>query len=271
MSEQQAAPYPFPAVWACAWGEDLLGYWQVFEVTGVRQVVRWIPPGQFMMGSPSDEPERKDNEVQHLVTLTRGFWLADTACSQALWQAVMGDNPSHFQDDPHNPVEQVSWDDVQQCLQRLNRLVPELAAGLPTEAQWEYACRAGTTTPFWWGDQITTDQANYDGSAYAGGKQGKGRGKTMPVCSFAPNPWGLYQMHGNVDEWCQDRWQEGYDIAQTVDPIVPVIGHMRVLRGGSWSVLAGGLRSAYRLGSGPGVRSRDLGFRMAPGQAARTG
>ncbi|MER2517239.1 MAG: formylglycine-generating enzyme family protein, partial [Candidatus Accumulibacter phosphatis] len=179
----------------------------------IRQRCRWIEAGHFRMGSPADEPAHLENEAQHEVTLSRGFWLADTACTQALWQAVTGANPSEFQDDVRNPVENVSWRDVQAFLSELNRRMPGLQARLPSEAEWEYACRAGTTTPFSFGDDISPEQVNYNGdSPYAGGEKGLNREKTVPVGSLPANPWGLYEMHGNVWEWCAD-WYGDYPTA----------------------------------------------------------
>ncbi|HNO60224.1 MAG TPA: formylglycine-generating enzyme family protein, partial [Plasticicumulans sp.] len=208
----EAARWPetFPPPFADAWGDDRYGLWAEFViVTGhgsAVQRLRWIEPGTFLMGSPDNEPERLNNEgPQHLVTLTRGFWLADTACTQGLWQAVTGGNPSQFKDDPQNPVEQVSWNDVQKFLRALEGLLPGIEACLPSEAQWEYACRAGTTTPFSFGTQVTPAQVNYDGNfPYADGKKGEDRGRTVPVKSLPANDWGLYEMHGNVWEWCAD-------------------------------------------------------------------
>jgi sulfatase modifying factor 1 len=198
------------------------------------------------MGSPPDEPERYEDEVQHEVTLSRGFWLADTACTQAFWQAVTGSNPSGFKDDPRNPVEQVSWDDVQAFIAELERRLPGLPVRLPTEAEWEYACRAGTTTPFSFGENITPELVNYDGNyPYAGGEKGLYRQKTVPVASLPANPWGLYEMHGNVWEWCAD-WYGDYPTEPQVDPQGPQTGDDRVLRGGSWSYIGGYVRSAYR-------------------------
>ena len=196
-------PPHFPAAWASAYGEDSFGLWQAFEVAGVRQVMRWIPPGRFLMGSPADEPGRDDNEPQHPVRLTQGFWMADTACTQALWGAVMdGANPSHFKDDPQNPVEWVSWTDaVDEFLPRLNAQLPGLQASLPTEAQWEYACRAEApaNTPFWFGRQISSEQVNFDGkNPLPGGKKSAYRQRTVTVTALPCNGWGLYQMHGNV-------------------------------------------------------------------------
>jgi formylglycine-generating enzyme len=259
-------PNPFPALWASEWGEDEFGLWMALIFQGVRQVFRWILPGTFLMGSPKSEPKRYGDETQHPVTLTQGYWLADTACTQALWQAVMGENPAYFKDDANNPVEQVSWNSAQEFIARLNSLLPELEARLPTGAQWEYACRAGTTTPFSFGKNITPEQVNYHGRyPYAGGKKGSFREKTVPVKSLPPNPWGLYEMHGNVWEWCND-WFSDYPSAPVIDPVGPSNGAYRVLRGGSWKNDGRDVRSAYRYWDEPDDRHDDLGFRLSLGQ-----
>ena len=194
-------PDDFPAPWANAWGEDDQGLWMAFVYKGVRHAFRWIPPGRFLMGSPKDEPERESNgadETQHEVILTLGFWLGETPVTQALWEAAMGENPSRFKG-AERPVEQVSWEDAQRFITRLNGERDDLLLRLPSEAEWEYACRAGTTTPLWFGQTITTDQANYDGNyPYAGGAKGELRGETVEVKALPANDWGLYQMHGNV-------------------------------------------------------------------------
>jgi formylglycine-generating enzyme len=263
-------PNPFPALWAGEWGEDEFGLWMVLTFQGVRQVFRWILPGTFLMGSPKSEPERYDDETQHPVTLTQGYWLADTACTQALWEAVMGENPAYFKDDANNPVERVSWDDVQQFIDKLNGLIPTLNARLPTEAQWEYACRAGTTTPFSFGKNITPEQVNYNGNyPYAGGKEGLYRKKTVPVKSLPLNPWGLFEMHGNVWEWCSDWFVSDYPTESVVDPEGPPSGASRVLRGGSWDDFGRYVRSAHRIRHQPGYRSA-VGFRLSLGQVAST-
>ena len=260
-------PDVFPPPWASEWEEDAeWGLAATLNLNGVKQIFRWIQPGTFMMGSPKGEVDRLDSEARHEVTLTRGYWLADTACTQALWQAVMGDNPSHFNDDLTNPVEQVSWDDVQTFLDRLNELVPGLAADLPSEAQWENACRAGTTTPFSFGKKITPEQVNYDGNhPYADGKKGPYRARTVSVKSLPPNPWGLYEMHGNVLEWCAD-WHGDYPEGPQIDPSGPPEGVLRVLRGGSWYNFGRHCRAAFRFRALPGNRINYLGFRLAPGQ-----
>jgi formylglycine-generating enzyme len=266
MEHSEGFPAEFPAAWASDWGEDAYGLWMSFCYRGIRQQLRWMVPGEFLMGSPESEPERFEDETQHWVILSRGFWLAETTCTQALWQAVLGENPSQFTGDDR-PVERVSWEEVQHFLARLNEAAPELALRLPTEAEWEYACRAGTTTAFWFGDQITPEQVNYDGNyPYAGGKRGVYRVGTVFVKELPCNSWGLYQMHGNVWEWCQD-WYGSYPIETVVDPVGPVEGAARVLRGGSWFYDGGSARSAQRRASDPRYRSDYVGFRLARGQA----
>ena len=280
----------WPPAWAVAWGDDRWGLWADLEVydssvsaqfgvgrlsesfvpsggMAVVQRFRWIEPGSFLMGSPKTELERNSNEgPQHRVVLTQGFWLADTACTQALWLAVVGgENPSWFKGEDNLPVESVSWDDVmEKFMPKLQELLPEgVEATLPSEAQWEYACRAGTKTPFSFGEQINPDQVNYDGNhPYNGGPKGQDRRKTVPVKALAANGWGLYQMHGNVWEWCFDD-QRTYAEGETVDPLGAVGDGPRALRGGSWGSLAGSARSAYHLRDERGFRDGRIGFRVA--------
>jgi len=260
------SPPTFPFPWAVDWGQDKYGLWQSFAWQGVRQQLRWIPPGRFLMGSPRNEPKRNDNELQHEVVFTQGFWLADTACTQGLWQAVMGNNPSDFKGDDQLPVDSVSWDDCVEFISRINRLIPGLDLRLPTEAQWEYACRAGTLTPFSFGFQITTDQVNYDGNyPYPGGPKREYRQRTVAVKSLPPNNWGLYEMHGNVWEWCADRYG-AYAAGTVTDPQGPAQGVHRVLRGGSWLNNGRFVRSAYRYGNDPGDRYHNFGLRLSRGQ-----
>ncbi|WP_446811473.1 formylglycine-generating enzyme family protein [Methylomonas sp. 2BW1-5-20] len=252
-------------------GEDVYGLYADLTVNNVTQRFRWIEPGSYMMGSPPDEAERYDKETQHPVTLSQGFWLADTTVTQAFWLVLMGgDNPSYFQDSPEHPVEQVSWDDAQRFVETLNAEVSGLSAQLPSEAQWEYACRAGTTTPFSFGDNISPEQVNYDGnSPYAGAKKGVYREKTVPVKSLPANPWGLYEMHGNLWEWCQDVWQKDLGSAAAVDPLTrPDVdtGGARVLRGGSWRYDGRYVRSSIRNHYEPDYRRSYIGFRLALGQ-----
>jgi sulfatase modifying factor 1 len=264
-------PPVFPASWASEWGEDCFGLFMDLETQNVRQRFRWISKGTFKMGSPETETERDSDETLHDVTLTQGFWLADSACKQALWMTMMGENPSRFQDNPNNPVEMVSWDDVQQFLVRLNAAAPGLAARLPTEAEWEYACRAGTETPFSFGENISPEQVNYDGNQpYTNGTKGLYREKTIPIKSLPPNPWGLYEMHGNVWEWCAD-WYGDYEAGPVVDPTGPAQGSLRVVRGGSWVSLGWRVRSAYRFSFDPADRDISIGFRLTLGRISASG
>jgi formylglycine-generating enzyme len=256
---------PLPYSWTTGWGEDEFGIWAEYEVNGVVQRMRWILPGVFQMGSPDDEPERGKGEIQHEVELTRGYWLADTACTQALWQSVMGENPSGFKGEKR-PVETVSYDDCQNFINRIDGIAPDLNLRLPTEAEWEYACRAGTTTPFSFGTTITTEQVNYEGNhPYAGGEKGQYRAETVEVKSLPPNNWGLYEMHGNVWEWCSD-WYGEYEGGRVMDPKGPKMGDSRVLRGGSWPDDGRYCRSADHNASHPGNRNVNVGLRLSRSQ-----
>jgi formylglycine-generating enzyme len=221
----------------------------------------WIPAGVFLMGSPETEKRRGDLETQHKATITKGFYLAIHPVTQACWQEVLGNNPSQFQGDSL-PVEEVSWDDSQEFLRKLSERDGH-PHRLPTEAEWEYACRAGTTTPFCFGDTISTDQANYDGRfPYGKGEKGVYRGRTTVVNRFSSNAWGLHDMQGNVWEWCAD-WFAYFPQAEVVDPKGPHSGNHRVLRGGSFSHSASVLRSAVRYNFAPIYRANDTGFRPA--------
>jgi formylglycine-generating enzyme required for sulfatase activity len=261
-------PHPFPPPWAEAWGDDRFGLWAALLAGEVTQRMRYLPPGSFLMGSPPDEAQRNGDEgPQHQVTLTQGLWLADTACTQGLWLAVMGGkNPSRFTGDLDLPVEQVSWDEVQEFLAQLQAHLPAgVEAVLPTEAQWEYACRAGSTTPFSFGHQISTNQVNYDGNyPYNNGPNGEYRGTTVPVKALPANPWGLYQMHGNVWEWCADAMRTYTKKAVTDSSGASSEGSESLaVRGGSWIGYAQGARSAQRYQDEPGGRLYALGFRFA--------
>lgn len=265
-------PPVFPHAWAVAHGEDRFGLWQAFEIAGVRQVMRWIPPGRFQMGSPKGEAGRMHSESpQHLVRLTQGHWLADTACTQALWVAVMAENaPSKFNTNPQCPVEQVSWFDVvDRFLPQLNARLPGLDLRLPTEAEWEYACRgdAERSSPFWFGDQVDSTQVNFGGKhPMPMDQESSHGGHTVPVKAMPCNGWGLYQMHGNVWEWCAD-WFSSYseaDATNPTGPLEPPVGRAeRVLRGGSWLYDALNCRSAYRNTVVPSECRANIGFRLA--------
>ncbi|MBF0224029.1 MAG: formylglycine-generating enzyme family protein [Desulfobacterales bacterium] len=180
----------------------------------------YIEPGEFMMGSPSNEPGRdSDDETQHKVRITRGFYMQQTQVTQAQWKKIMGKNPSYFQNAGDNaPVETISWVDCKEFIEKLNQMEGGNFYRLPTEAEWEFACRAGTTTPFSFGKCLSTEDANYDGN-YPLGNCPKGiyREKPLPVASFSPNKWGLYDMHGNVWEWCLDIYASDIDKKGVVD------------------------------------------------------
>ena len=262
-------PDIFPESWAHSYGQDRYGIWQGIFVNNIEVRFRWIPPGEFMMGSPEDEPERSDAEGPlHQVAFEKGFWLAETACSQELWQAVTGKNPSEFKKEGfEHPVENVSWDDANDFIDRLNSLVSGLEARLPSEAELEYACRAGTDTPFWFGRELTPDKANYDGSnPYNNGPKAKNRKKTVPVKFFEQNPWGLYQMHGNVWEWCLDRWHKNYDGAPDKGTVWEHgDSDSRIFRGGSWFNGGWNLRSASRSSRLHVTGYGSIGLRLARG------
>lgn len=232
---------------------------------GMRFV--WIEPGNFLMGSPKEERERLPDEAQHKVTLTKGFYMGIHLVTQEQWQAVIGNNPSYFKGEKNLPVDSVSWNDCQEFIKKL-RDKDKKPYRLPTEAEWEYACRAGTKTPFHFGDTISTDQANYNGNFIDwNGKKGVNRAKTTPVGSFPANAWGLYDMHGNLFQWCQDEFGE-YPQKEVIDPqgaekhILHVLS-LHVLRGGSWINYPVSCRSAFRHGLGPpGVRTYVAGLRV---------
>lgn len=249
--------------WASATGKDQYGTWADLTVSGVTQRFRWIKPGTFMMGSPQTEAQRGQDEIEHQVTISKGYWLADSACTQTLWQTVMGGNPSRFSDNPQKPVEQVSWRDCQRFMQVMNRNVTKGKFRLPTESEWEYACRAGTRTPFSFGVTISPEQVNYDGNVpYGNGAIGINRGTTVPVKSLPPNSWGLYEMHGNVWQLCSD-WYGPYPTTHVTDPTGPESGSLRVRRGGGWFRPADFSRSAFRVKDDPDTRDGNLGFRLA--------
>jgi len=257
-------PEEFPESWASDWGEDELGLWMAFTYKSVRQAFRWCEPGTFLMGSPTDEPERYEDELQHQVTLTKGFWIANTPVTQALWEVMMGENRSEFKGEDR-PVENVSWEKAQAFIAKMNGLKAELKLCLPTEAQWEYACRAASVTPFCWGDQINSTLVNFDGiRPYNNGSPSQYREQTVVVKVLPCNDWGLYQMHGNVWEWCQDKFAN-YPAEPVIDPKGPEIGDSRVLRGGSWFNRGRYCRSAHRDHGDPSYRYNDFGFRLARG------
>ena len=244
-SEKKLAPSP---------GKDFmisLGDKVDLEMVGIK-------PGTFMMGSPVNEEGRFDGEVLHKVTLTKGYWLGRYEVTQAQYKAVTGTNPSKFRGD-NNPVETVSWNDAMEFCKKLTEI--EKAAGrlpegyeytLPTEAQWEYACRAGTTGKY------NIEGAEMYDLAWYGDNGGR---KTHPVGQKLPNAWGLYDIHGNVWEWCLD-WGGDYPTSAVTDPTGPIMGERRVIRGGSWDCYARFCRSANQGTYAPGNRISLVGFRV---------
>ena len=246
-------------------------FYQIGTATGPTNMV-FVPPGSFMMGSPESEPGREAREgPQMVVTLSRGVWMGKFEVSQAEYVAVMGSNDSIFVHDPRLPAEMVSWVMATNYCHKLTereraagRLPPGQLYRLPTEAEWEYACRAGTTTAVGIGDgsSLGPTQANFDGNfPYGVAAPGEYLNRTTPVGSYPPNAWGLHDMHGNVWEWCQD-WYGPYRRGAVSDPKGPATGTERVLRGGGFTSLGKGCRSAQRDSRWPGYRNSINGFRV---------
>ena len=239
-----------------------------FSIPKLNLDMLWCKPGTFLMGSPEGEEGRADDETQHNVTLTQGFYLGKHEMTQEQWEKVMGVNSSDSKG-ATLPVETVSWDDAIKFCEKLTQM--EKTAGrlpegwvytLPTEAQWEYACRAGTTTATAFGDTLSSKQANFNGGyPYGGASKGPNLGRTTDVGSYPANAWGFHDMHGNVYEWCSD-WYGDYPDGSASDPVGPSAGSLRVLRGGGWLHDGLSCRSAYRLGFRPGYRGSNLGFRV---------
>jgi len=236
----------------------------------------YVKPGEFLMGSPESEGNRSDDEVHHKVTLTQGYWLAQYEVQQAEFEVVMGENPSDRKD-PLAPVEMVSWIDAMAFCEKLTELerkadrIPEgWQYTLPTEAQWEFACRAETITPFNFGSVLDGSQANCNGGyPYGTNTEGPNLGQTVAVGGYPANPWGFYDMHGNVYEWCSDWYEEDLGSEPVTDPTGPKEATNRVIRGGSWINFAGLCRSAYRKRVIPDDRNGFIGFRpiLVPAQA----
>ncbi len=241
----------------------------------------WIPPGTFTMGIPTTEALRSADEVQHLVTMSKGFYIGKHPVTQADYLAVVGRNPSYFNInngyalDLTRPVEQVSWFDAtnycgsRTAQERAVGLIPtNYVYRLPTESEWEYACRAGTTTAFYLGNALHSGQANFNGhyeyDAMVGlvkNLNGISLQRTTSVGSYAPNAWGLHDMIGNVWEWCQD-WYGSYPTGSVTDSQGPATGSSRVVRGGHWYSEGRYCRSAQRHDNSPSVPSNILGFRV---------
>ena len=223
---------------------------------GVELDVVWIPPGDFVMGSPEDEPGRGSGETQHRVTISDGFWMGKYEVTQRQYEQLIGENPSHFwRAGPDAPVETVDWNQAKTFCEKLERAPgfaafrrgvgnQALRARLPTEAEWEYACRAGTTGP-------------YAGAWY---EQNSG-GSTHPVGLMGPNAWGLYDMHGNVLEWCWDGYGK-YPSGSVTNPTGMSSGSPRVLRGGSWDGNAANCRATNRGWCVPSGKGSIVGLRL---------
>ncbi len=214
--------------------------WKVRDrKTGI--VMLLCPPGEFMMGSPASEAGRSDDEAQHRVTITNAFYLSETEVTQESWQKVVGENPSKFQL-ANNPVEQVSWNDCQSFCQ-------SSGLRLASESEWEYACRAGTTTAYSFGASITKQQANFEAT------------RTVAGGSLPANQWGLREMHGNVWEWCEDGYET--TASSTQDAVNGNSGSYRVLRGGAWNFNTDIVHSSDRYFNSPGNADYSIGFRVA--------
>jgi sulfatase modifying factor 1 len=231
-----------------------LGRSVTFELNDGSQFrFQFCPPGSFVMGSPDSEPGRHPNEDPVPVQITRGFWMGKTEITQAQWNAVMKANFARFKG-ANLPVEMVKWEDAVWFVDSLNHRI-ELPApwqfALPTEAQWEYACRAGSQTPFSTGSKLPPDQANFDSKIE----------RTRPAGSYTPNAWGLLDMHGNVSEWCSGWYAP--KLTGGSDPSGPGTGNLRVARGGSWGLEGAFCRSAARFSRSSHIRGSDLGFRIA--------
>ncbi|MCF8105882.1 MAG: SUMF1/EgtB/PvdO family nonheme iron enzyme [Desulfohalobiaceae bacterium] len=222
-----------------------------------------LQSGVFTMGSPENEYGRDDNERQHQVALTKDFYIQTTEVTQRQWKAVTGENPSYFQICGSDcPVEQVSWNDVREFIKKLNQMEHTETYRLPTEAEWEYACRAGSRTPFYGGGRIAEDPLGYNQDLALRGWYFRNSEKSPHrVARKEPNAWGLYDMHGNVWEWCRD-WVSKYPFHAVSDPAGPGQGLHKIRRGGSWSHYPVFCRSAYRSWIDPDSATPEIGFRL---------
>jgi formylglycine-generating enzyme required for sulfatase activity len=233
---------------------------------GVTLTFVLVPPGKFLMGSPEDETDRSDDETLHEVTLTEPLDLGKTEVTQAQYQALTGDNPSEFKGDDR-PVETVTWNEARDCAAKLTeKRRDKYLYRLPTEAEWEYACRGGRSSshPFgvYYGSALPAREANFNGNfPLSGAGKGPYLGSTCQVGSYAANALGLFDMHGNVWEWCED-WYGPYPQGAVTNPSGPLKGSNRVNRGGGWRSPGGLCRAAYRTSDAPGFRTSSLGFRL---------
>jgi len=245
---------------AAACGPDRPTTWTE-PVTGMEFLL--VPAGTFKMGSPPDELGHTPGEILHEVTLTRPVWLARTEVTQAQWEKVMGENPSAHRG-PDLPVENISADDAERFLIRLDELSPASGFRFPTEAEWERACRAGTSTPYSTGETLDTSQANFDGRfPMPGQPKGGFRGESAPVGSYPPNPWGFSDLHGNVWEWVADDICSYSREEAKVDPLLRCPSGRRVIRGGGWQFDADSARCGLRYSHRPTDVGPGLGLRVA--------
>jgi len=261
--------------WARRFWQDACGTAAEFRIGDVPFLLRWIPSGRFLMGSPENEQGRSSDEgPQHQVTISRGFWLGETPVTQQQWKAVvqacsgsdLPADPSDFKNQPLHPVESVNW---HKCVQFCDHVQALLRSDeqfrLPTEAEWEYACRAGTSGAFQDGSPCTAPEGSDPALEKLGWYGKNSGGKTQPVGLKQCNGWGLYDMHGNVWEWCRDG-QRPYGAEPQVNPVGPqTSGASRVLRGCGWSVIAGRCRAAYRFAFAPGIVWHYFGLRLSAG------
>ncbi len=223
-----------------------------------------VPAGSFLMGSPQSEPRRSADETQHTATIDRDFYLAETETTIGQWKRVMLTDPPVPGERDNLPVGGISWHTAHQFTEKMNSMVSADIPWrwrLPLEKEWEYACRAETDTPFSFGDTIATEIANFHGGhPYNGGEKQEFRGGPVPVKSFEPNAWGFYEMHGNLSEWCSDRYVEHHDRSDQIDSDDP--GASRVIRGGDFFAHGKRVRSAYRDGYPPNSEGEKYGFRL---------
>lgn len=245
----------------CRAAEPAVGARWREPMSGIEFV--YVPSGIYGIGSPPSEPGREAQEVAHEVTLTRGYWIGRFEVSQEQWSRVMGsDSRPSIREQADAPVENISWFESLELARRLTERVPGERFRLPTEAEWEIACRAGTTTPFAAGEGLTSEQANYDGRyPLPGQPAGEFRDQTTAVGSFASNAWGLHDFHGNVWEWTQDDHCP-YNLAATRDPLGICASGLKVIRGGSWLFNADSARCAVRYTHAPRDRGPSLGLRL---------
>jgi formylglycine-generating enzyme required for sulfatase activity len=264
-----AAPPACPA-WAGGFGVDKYGVFADLIWGEAVQRLRWIEPGPFNMGSPKNEMGRWEDEGPvHPVAIVRGFWIGDTPVTQAFYETVIGSNPSNFKGDGRCPVENVSWDDSRSFCDKVRAALPdseEWLTRLPSEAEWEYGCRAGTHGPLYSEKPLTSAEGRCPNLDELAWYYANSESKTHPVKEKAVNPWGLYDMLGNVWEWCEDHWNGSYngapiDGSPWLDSAADK-GRDRVFRGGCWGVDARWCRAALRIRYEPGYRDSYLGFRL---------